>query len=59
MFEELEIWQKSCVLSVRIYQVLEDCRDFGFKAQIQDRLFQLPVKFNGYQNRPKKKSPTS
>ena len=33
-FEELEVWQKTCVLAVRFYEVLENCRDFGLKDQI-------------------------
>ena len=33
-FEELEVWQKAYKLSVRIYQLLEDCRDYGLKDQM-------------------------
>ena len=33
-FEELEVWQKACVLAVRIYEVMENCRDFGLKNQM-------------------------
>ena len=33
-FEELEVWQKACVLAVRVYEVLESCRDFGLKDQM-------------------------
>ena len=33
-FEELEVWQKACVLAVRVYEVLENCRDFGLKDQM-------------------------
>jgi four helix bundle protein len=33
-FEELEVWQKACTLAVRIYQILESCRDFGLKDQM-------------------------
>jgi four helix bundle protein len=34
-FEELEVWKRSCQLSVRIYQVLRECRDFGLRDQMQ------------------------
>ena len=33
-FEDLEVWQKACVLAVRVYEVLENCRDFGLKDQM-------------------------
>ena len=33
-FEDLEVWQKAYKLSVRIYRLLEHCRDFGLKDQM-------------------------
>lgn len=33
-FEDLEVWQKSCALSVRLYGLLKDCRDYGMKDQM-------------------------
>lgn len=33
-FEDLEVWQKSCRLSVDIYQLLKNCRDYGFRDQM-------------------------
>jgi four helix bundle protein len=33
-YENLEVWSLSVDLSVWIYQVLHDCRDYGFKDQI-------------------------
>ena len=33
-FEELEVWQKACVLAVRIYRVMENSKDFGLKNQM-------------------------
>ena len=33
-FEELEVWKRSCRLAVRIYQILDGCRDFGMKDQM-------------------------
>ena len=32
-FEDLEVWKKSCKLSVRLYKLLRDCRDYGMKDQ--------------------------
>ena len=34
-FEDLVAWQKSRILTKEIYRVLKDCRDFGFRDQIQ------------------------
>lgn len=33
-FEDLEVWKKSCRLSVRLYKLLKDCRDYGIKDQM-------------------------
>jgi len=33
-FEDLEIWKKSCKLSVRLYELLRNCRDYGMKDQM-------------------------
>ena len=33
-FEELEVWQRSCSLAVRLYKVLDECRDYSLKDQI-------------------------
>lgn len=33
-FEKLEVWRRSHVLSIEIYRLLTDCRDWGFKDQI-------------------------
>ena len=33
-FEKLEVWQRSCRLSVVIYRELKGLQDFGFKDQI-------------------------
>jgi len=34
-FEEIIAWQKAGELSVKVYSQFKDCRDFGFKDQIQ------------------------
>lgn len=34
-FEDLEIWKKSRILVSRVYRILSENRDYGFKDQIQ------------------------
>ncbi len=34
-FEDLLCWQKSRILTREVYVALKDCRDYGFKDQIQ------------------------
>ena len=41
-FEELEVWKKSCRLSVRIYNLLRDCRDYGIKDQMLRSSISIP-----------------
>jgi len=33
-FEDLEVWQKAYKLSVKIYRLLENCRDYGLRDQM-------------------------
>ena len=33
-FEDLVVWQKAKVLTLRLYSILEDSKDFSFKSQI-------------------------
>ena len=33
-FEDLEVWKRACRLAVRVYEALQDCRDFGLKDQM-------------------------
>ena len=34
-FEDIIAWQKAKVLTVMIYELFEECKDYGFKDQIQ------------------------
>lgn len=34
-FEDLIVWQKAINLSLYIYKIFSNCRDFGFRNQIQ------------------------
>ena len=33
-FEDLDVWKRAIDLSVNIYGILRECRDYGFKDQI-------------------------
>ncbi|MBW2167246.1 MAG: four helix bundle protein [Deltaproteobacteria bacterium] len=41
-FEDLEVWKKSCRLSVRPYKLLRDCRDYGMKDQMLRSSISIP-----------------
>jgi len=41
-FEDLEVWKKSSKLSVRIYKLLQDCRDYGLKDQMLRASVSIP-----------------
>lgn len=33
-FEQLEVWRRAQTLSIEVYRMLAECRDWGFKDQI-------------------------
>ena len=33
-FEDLEVWQRACALAVRIFEVLDGCKEYGLKDQM-------------------------
>ena len=33
-FEQLEVWRRAQGLSVELYRILNECRDWGFKDQV-------------------------
>ena len=35
-FENLEVWQEAIELAAKVYDLLRECRDFGFRDQIQE-----------------------
>ena len=41
-FEKLEIWRRACRLSVRLYEVLRDSREFGFREQLTRAGLSIP-----------------
>lgn len=40
--ENLDVWKRSCRLSVEIYRAFSDCRDYGFKDQITRSSLSIP-----------------
>jgi four helix bundle protein len=41
-FEDLEVWQRACRLTVDIFKVFESCKNFSFKDQIQRAALSVP-----------------
>jgi len=41
-FEDLQIWQRGIKLSLDTYKLFENCRDFGFRDQIQRASVSIP-----------------
>jgi len=41
-FEDLDIWKEGMRLSVSVYKQMKDCKDFGFKDQIQRASVSVP-----------------
>ncbi|MCF8036679.1 MAG: four helix bundle protein [Desulfobacteraceae bacterium] len=45
-FEELEVWKKSCTLSVHLCKLLRNCRDYGMKDQMLRSSISIPSNIN-------------
>src|SRR5437667_2542969 len=41
-FEDLEVWQRGCRLSVAIFETFERCRNFSLKDQIERAALSIP-----------------
>ena len=41
-FEDLDVWRRSCELSVQICRAFQRCSDFGFKDQITRSAISVP-----------------
>ncbi|VAX12737.1 hypothetical protein MNBD_GAMMA24-1613 [hydrothermal vent metagenome] len=53
--ENLEVWKRSCQLSVELYRALVDCRDRGFKDQITRAALSIPSNIaEGYERDSRK-----
>lgn len=54
-FEKLEVWKRSCRLSVELYKQFRDCRDFGFRDQITRSALSVPSNIaEGYERNSRK-----
>ncbi len=42
VLENLEVWKRSCRLSVKLYKTLATCKDYGFKDQITRSALSIP-----------------
>ena len=42
VLENLEVWKRSCRLSVNLYKSLASCKDYGFKEQITRSALSIP-----------------
>ena len=40
--ENLDVWKKSCKLTVEIYRYFKDSKDFGFRDQIRRSSLSIP-----------------
>src|SRR2546423_12063572 len=41
-FEDLEVWQRVCRLTVDIFKAFSNCKNFSFKDQIQRAALSIP-----------------
>ena len=41
-FEDLEIWKEGMRISVTIYKIMQNCKDFGLKEQMQRASVSIP-----------------
>ena len=41
-FEDLEIWKEGMRVSVKIYEVMQKCKDYGLKDQMQRASVSIP-----------------
>ncbi|MCK9207663.1 MAG: four helix bundle protein [Salinivirgaceae bacterium] len=41
-FEDLQIWQEGVELAILIYASLQNCKDFGFRDQVQRASVSIP-----------------
>ena len=55
-FEDLNVWKDAMNLSVEIYNMLQDCKDFGLRDQMQRSSVLIPSNIaEGYERNSKKR----
>jgi four helix bundle protein len=42
LYENLDVWKRSRLLTISVYKALSSCRDFGFKDQITRSALSVP-----------------
>lgn len=56
-FEELEIWKDSMRICKEVYELLKDCKDYGFKDQMQRAAVSIPSNIaEGYERKGTKEA---
>jgi four helix bundle protein len=56
-FEDLDVWKRACRLAVRLYELLQGCRDYGLKDQITRAAVSIPSNIaEGYERDSVKES---
>lgn len=56
-FEDLDVWKRACRLVVRLYELLQGCRDYGLKDQITRAAVSIPSNIaEGYERDSVKES---
>lgn len=54
-FEDFEVWKEGMRLSIKIYKLLEACKDYGFKDQMQRSAVSIPSNISeGYERQTNK-----
>ena len=54
-FESLDVWKRAGSLSVDVYQLVSDCKDYGFKDQIFRSALSVPSNIaEGYERGSRK-----
>ncbi|HEC18116.1 MAG TPA: four helix bundle protein [Gammaproteobacteria bacterium] len=54
-FENLEVWKRSCRLSVEIHKLLSECKDYAFKDQLFRSALSVPSNIaEGYERGSRK-----
>jgi four helix bundle protein len=41
-FEDLDIWKEGMRIAVKIYEIMQSCKDFGLKDQMQRAVVSIP-----------------